>query len=879
MVTAPGAPAAVAVGVGRLVSSDSIPVGGLTPGAVLADRYRIIGLLGRGGMGEVYRADDLKLGQPVALKFLPRDLSSDPVRRERFFAEVRITRQLAHPNICRVYDIAEVNGQHFLSMEFIDGEDLASLVKRIGYLPNEKGLEIARQLVAGLAAAHERGVLHRDLKPANIMIDGHGKVRITDFGLAIATGEEMQQLGDVAGTPAYMAPEQLAGKGASVRSDIYALGLVLYEILSGKRAFTAGTIAELRDEKEQSTPTAPSEIRQGIDPVVERLVMRCLERDPRMRPASVAQLAAALPGGDPLAAAIAAGETPSPELVAASGLKEGLRPGLAVALMAFVIVGSLAAVAMNRRTMFIERLPPGKPPDVLVERAREVIRKAGYLDEPADSAFGFAYDTDLIRYVERTDASADRWTSLQALNPVTFWYRQSPRPLERAPFLNWTTVTAINPPLVFSGEVLIRLDSLGRLMELDAVPPRTRSGTAPAGPFDWKVFFSEAGFDSSQWTPVEPQSNPVTFADAQNAWTGAPAVAVNVPLRVEAAAYRGRPVTFHIGGPWTLRGRDDVVPARTSDLVIGRILIILGLAGMGGGVFYARRNLRLGRGDRRGAVRIMLVVLSLGMAAWVLSEHHVATPWEFALFITALSTALFFTGLIGVFYIALEPFVRRRWPQVLVSWTRIVLGSWRDPLVGRDLLVGCATGIAVVCLIRLETNVASWFAYPGGSLFTPGIDNVLGPLAFVNALLKNLAAGVIFQGLQGLFLLFFLRMLLRNDWAAAVVWVVARTLMSSNRFATGEAIVIAGPLAVALAMGVIQNLLLFLVLKRLGFVAFMAALLVMSVFASFPMTFQASAWYAGYGYAALAIVAAIAIYGFRTSLGGRPLLVGAGVDD
>ena len=110
----------MAVGVGRLISSDSIPVGGLTPGSMLADRYRIIGLLGRGGMGEVYRADDVKLGQPVALKFLPKSLSSDPVRRERFFAEVRITRQLAHPNICRVYDIAEVNGQHFLSMEYID---------------------------------------------------------------------------------------------------------------------------------------------------------------------------------------------------------------------------------------------------------------------------------------------------------------------------------------------------------------------------------------------------------------------------------------------------------------------------------------------------------------------------------------------------------------------------------------------------------------------------------------------------------------------------------------------------------------------------------------------------------------------------------------
>jgi serine/threonine protein kinase len=312
----------MAAGVGRLISSDSIPVGGLTPGAVLVERYRIIGLLGRGGMGEVYRADDLKLGQTVALKFLPPSLSSDAVRRERFFAEVRITRQLAHPNICRVYDIAEVDGQHFLSMEFIDGEDLSSLLKRIGYLSNEKALDIARQLLAGLAAAHERGVLHRDLKPANIMLDGRGCVRITDFGLAVAVTDE-STVGDVSGTPPYMSPEQLAGSGASVRTDIYALGLILYEILSGTRAFSSTTLAELRAEKEQSTPTAPSDLRPGIDPVVERLVMRCLERDPRARPSSVAQLAMALPGGDPLAAAIAAGETPSPELVAASGDKDG----------------------------------------------------------------------------------------------------------------------------------------------------------------------------------------------------------------------------------------------------------------------------------------------------------------------------------------------------------------------------------------------------------------------------------------------------------------------------------------------------------------------------------------------------------------------------
>src|SRR5262245_57582895 len=290
-------PAAAAPRMAR-ISSDSIPIGGFTPGTILSDRYRIVGLLGRGGMGEVYRADDLKLGQAVALKFLPRVLAADPVRRERFFAEVRITRQLAHPNICRVYDIAEFDGQHFLSMEYIDGEDLASLIKRIGYLPNEKALEFARQLIAGVAAAHERGVLHRDLKPANIMIDGHGRVRITDFGLAVAADDETQ-VKEIFGTPFYMAPELFEGKGASVRSDIYALGLVLYEIYTGRRVFKGTTLAELRAEKEQQTRRPPSEIRPGVDPMVERLIMRSIERDPRQRPASAAQLAAALPGGDP----------------------------------------------------------------------------------------------------------------------------------------------------------------------------------------------------------------------------------------------------------------------------------------------------------------------------------------------------------------------------------------------------------------------------------------------------------------------------------------------------------------------------------------------------------------------------------------------------
>ena len=214
---------------------------GFAPGTVLAERFRIIGLLGRGGMGEVYRADDLKLGQPVALKFLPHASSQDRTLIERFHGEVRNARQISHPNVCRVYDIGEVNGDHFISMEYVDGEDLATLLSRIGRLPGAKALEIARQLCGGLAAAHERGVLHRDLKPANVMIDGHGRARITDFGLALRTEEAMA---DKSGTPAYMAPEQLEGKAASVQSDIYSLGLVLYELYTGKRAFEAANLAE-----------------------------------------------------------------------------------------------------------------------------------------------------------------------------------------------------------------------------------------------------------------------------------------------------------------------------------------------------------------------------------------------------------------------------------------------------------------------------------------------------------------------------------------------------------------------------------------------------------------------------------------------------------
>jgi serine/threonine-protein kinase len=151
------------------------------PGAVLDRRYRIVAPLGRGGMGEVYPADDIKLGQPVALKLLPRSLEQDAARLALLLDEVKLARQVSHPNVCRVWDAGETEGLHFVAMEYVDGEDLGSLLRRIGRIPEERGVQIAREICAGLAAIHDQGVLHRDLKPSNVMLDGRGRVRITDW--------------------------------------------------------------------------------------------------------------------------------------------------------------------------------------------------------------------------------------------------------------------------------------------------------------------------------------------------------------------------------------------------------------------------------------------------------------------------------------------------------------------------------------------------------------------------------------------------------------------------------------------------------------------------------------------------------------------------
>ncbi len=851
--------------VGRLSTSDALDGGGFTPGTVLADRYRIIGLIGRGGMGEVYRADDLKLGQPVALKFLPPALARDPQRLERFFAEVRTARQVSHPNVCRVYDIGEVDGLHFLSMEHVDGEDLASLLKRIGRLPPDKALDVARQICAGLAAAHDRGVLHRDLKPANVMLDGRGRARLTDFGLAAAAGDPASA-DDLAGTPAYMAPEQFAGKGASVRSDIYALGLVLYELYTGRRAVDAVTIAGYRKKHAEEVPTAPSNVIRDMDPGVERVIFRCMEKDPQNRPASAAQVALALPGGDPLAAALAAGDTPSPEMVAAAGGHEGLAPRVAWSIAGGGAGLLLVFALLAPGTRLFDRMGFRKSPDVMAERGREVLKAVGYPQEPADTARGFSIGRHFLRWVMTHDPSPRRFDRL-ASDAMLFWYRESPQPLAPRYFDILATpavrVYPDDPPLEITGMANVYLDSGGRLEQLAVVPPQHEEETSPAPAPDWTPLFLEAGLDPARYASVEPRWTPRTFADARAAWEGPHPDRPEVRARIEAAAYRGRPVSFQITGPWDYPGLQAPYQPTTAELVGTWTFYAIFVGLLAAAILAARRNLRLKRGDWTGASRLGFAVGLASLASWALGSSHTATEEELTMFLNAFGAALFNGFIVGVFYLALEPFIRRRWPHALVSWNRLLAGRARDRIVGRDILAGAAAGAFVMMVWAVAWRIASRFAGAPPVYQALMTQTLLGGWSASATILER-AIWALIEGFLYFFVFVALQALLRKVWLALPV---AALLIAS---------VTAGSLTPGLSTGFFLFLqVVFLVLTiRLGFLAGAVFILVHMILFAFPVTADMKAWYGGSGFLALGVAAAFLVWGARaTARRGRPAAV------
>ena len=745
-------------------------------------------------------------------------------------------------------------------MEYVDGEDLASLLRRIGHLPKEKAIQIARQLCAGLAASHEIGVLHRDLKPANIMVDGRGRARITDFGLARFVGEI--DGAEISGTPAYMAPEQLAGREVSVRSDIYSLGLVLYELFTGRQAFKATSLEERKGRPSEKTPSSPSSLIEDFDPAVESVILRCLDEAPSRRPSSALAVAAALPGGDPLAAALAAGETPSPQMVAEAGGRAAVSPALSWGALGLFVASLGAFVALSPRTSLLGMTPLAKPPDVLQERAREILAQVGHERMPADSLFAFDANRDYLEEVLRRPGS-HRWDVLRTAPPggIVFWYRQSPTALEprNGALIGWWLE---DPPDAMPGMTRVGLDADGRLLSLLVVPKdRTRPDSA-APEQDWAPLLRATGVDASSLVPVQPEWAPPVFADRRAAWTGSWPGKPEVPLRIEAAAADGKAVALRIVLPWT-RPAEEVEPPR--DFLQGALplvrAVVPGVVVVAAGI-VALRNVRRGRGDRRGALRLAMY-LGAARFLWFLGAHHVASTGELDLFMSHLSHATLVTGLAYVFYLAIEPYARRLWPRMLVSWVRILDGRFRDPLVGRDILVGAAAGALRALVERLQFWIP---AALGGTSALPAFghwtfESLRGTVpAFVSVV--GIHTQALFEIIFPMTMLLVFRLLLRHTVPALIALSLLGALLFYPETGSVPGYLVGIGVSLVLVWGV---------LFRFGLLGFAAMFSVYRLLERLPLTLHPADWYLGAALLALAFIAAPALWGFWASRAGRPL--------